>query len=86
MLAALVLLGFLLFVYMLVPLCCRASSRPSSESATPSCLWSAGCCPTKRTAWFAVWTIWTLGLAIGLPFAIHDWRQSSNVPIQQQGP
>ena len=86
LLAALVLLGFLVFVYMLVPLLLRGFLQAQvriGNTELPLVRWLLS---HERTAWFAVWAIWTLGFAIGLPFAIHDWRQSSNAPTQVQGP
>jgi hypothetical protein len=86
LLAALVLLGFLVFVYMLLPLLLRGFLQAQvriGNTELPLVCWLLS---HERTAWFAVWAIWTLGIAIGLPFAIHDWRQSSNAPTQVQGP
>jgi|GEM_PF-648415 hypothetical protein len=85
-LASLVLIGFLVFVYMLVPLLLRGFLQAQvriGNTELPLVRWLLS---HERTACFAVWTVWTLGLAIGLPFAIHDWSQSSDVPAQEQGP
>jgi hypothetical protein len=85
-LALVLLLGFLLFVYMLVPLLLRVfllAQLRTGNTGLPLIQWLLS---HERTACYAVWTIWTLGLAIGLPFAFHDWRQSYNLPIQEQGP
>ena len=85
-LASLVLIGFLVFVYMLVPLLLRGFLQAQvriGNTELPLVRWLLS---HERTAWFAVWAVWTLGLAIGLPFAIHDWSQNSNAPAQEQGP
>jgi len=85
-LASLVLIGFVLFVYTLVPLLLRGFLQAQiriGNTELPLVRWLLS---HERAAWFAVWGMWTLGLAIGLPFAIHDWSQDSNVPAQEQGP
>jgi hypothetical protein len=85
-LALVLLLGFLLFVYMLVPLLLRAfllAQLRIGNTGLPLIQWLLS---HERTACYLVWGIWTLGLAIGLPFAFHDWRQSYNPPTQEQGP
>jgi hypothetical protein len=85
-LASLVLIGFLVFVYMLVPLLLRGFLQAQvriGNTELPLIRWLLS---HERSACYAVWTVWTLGLAIGLPFAIHDWSQSSDVPAQEQGP
>ena len=85
-LASLVLIGFLVFVYTLVPLLLRGFLQAQvriGNTELPLIRWLLS---HERSAWFAVWTIWTLGLAIGLPFAIHDWGQNSNVPAQEPRP
>jgi hypothetical protein len=85
-LASLVLIGFLVFVYMLVPLLLRGFLQAQlkiGNTELPLVHWLLS---HERTAWFAVWAVWTLGLAIGLPFAIHDWSQNSNIPAQEQRP
>lgn len=85
-LALVLLLGFLLFVYMLVPLLLRVfllAQLRTGNTGLPLIQWLLS---HERTARYVVWAIWTLGLSIGLPFAFHDWRQSYNLPIQEQGP
>ncbi|HEU5154667.1 MAG TPA: hypothetical protein VFU03_08055 [Gemmatimonadales bacterium] len=85
-LASLVLTGFLVFVYTLVPLLLRGFLQAQvriGNTELPVVRWLLS---HERTAWFAVWTIWTLGLALGLPFAIHDWSQNSKAPAQEQRP
>lgn len=85
-LALVLLLGFLLFVYMLVPLLLRVfllAQLRTGNTGLPLIQWLLA---HERTASYLVWAIWTLGLAIGLPFAFHDWRQSYHAPTQEQGP
>jgi hypothetical protein len=85
-LALVLLLGFLLFVYMLVPRLRRVfllAQLRTGNTGLPFIQWLLS---HERTARYVVWAIWTLGLVIGLPFAFHDWRQSYNLPIQEQGP
>ena len=85
-LALVLLLGFLLFVYMLVPLLLRVfllAQLRTGNTGLPLIQWLLS---HERTARYVVWAIWTLGLSLGLPFAFHDWRQSYNPPTQEQGP
>jgi hypothetical protein len=85
-LASLVLVGFLVFVYTLVPLLLRGFLQAQvrmGNTELPLVRWLLS---HERAAWLTIWAIWTLGLAVGLPFAIHDWSQNSNAPAQEQRP
>jgi hypothetical protein len=80
------LLGFLLFVYMLVPLLLRAFLLAQLRIGNTGLPTHPVAAVSRADRLLLVWGIWTLGLAIGLPFAFHDWRQSYNPPTQEQGP
>jgi hypothetical protein len=69
-----VLFGSLLvFAYTLVPILLRAFVRSQmliGNGDTPPLRWLQA---NERKAWWVVWTLWTLGLALAIPFAIRDW-------------
>lgn len=72
-----VLFGSLLvFAYTLVPILLRAFVRSQiliGNGDTAPLRWLLA---NERKAWWVVWTLWTLGLALALPFVIRDWRSS----------
>lgn len=74
-LAAMVLGGFVVFVYTLVPVMLRTFITAQiriGNADYPMVQWLIA---HEQTIRLLVWSVWTLGAAIALPFAVRDWTK-----------